>query len=83
MLSPAEEVVRVMKSSLYKHVTDAIVGVLRDLRPVGRAMGIWSQFDLEFGGPVVPEMRKAGRPVHGIPEDGRKHSEDDFGHRRW
>jgi hypothetical protein len=41
MPSKAEEVVRVMKSALYKHVTDAIVGVLRDLRPVGRVMGIW------------------------------------------
>jgi hypothetical protein len=40
MLSKAEEVVRVMKSPLYKQVTDAIGGVLRDLRPVGRVMGI-------------------------------------------
>jgi hypothetical protein len=40
MLGMAEEVVRVMKSPLYKHVTDAIVGVLRDLRPISRVVGI-------------------------------------------
>jgi len=82
MLGKPEEVIGDMNCPLTKHVTDAIVGVLRHLCPIGRVGSIRPQFNLEPGASVVPAMRETGSAVDGVPEDGREHSEDHFRQRR-